>query len=397
VKILVLNTGSSSIKYQLREVAGGAVAAGAAAAGLGLAGEILADGEVDRIAEEGSVPGHGRALELILESLLDPTSGVVKDTAAVSAVGHRVVHGGERFTAPALITVEVIAQIEECSSLAPLHNPPALAGIREAQRILPHTPQVAVFDTAFHATMPQKARVYALPYRYTEAGVRRYGFHGISYSSVTQRLDGMLSGGLAGHKVMIAHLGNGASICAVDGGVCVDTSMGLTPLEGLVMGTRSGDVDPGAVLYLIREFGLTADDLDRILNKESGILGVSGVSNDMRDVLGRADSGDERCRLAIDVYVHRLRKYVGAFAASMGGLDTLVFTAGVGENSGQIRAAVCEGLGFLGVALDPEANDATHGVEKDISAAGARVRVLVVPTDEEGFIARATAEVVGAG
>jgi acetate kinase len=276
-----------------------------------------------------------------------------------------------------------------------LHNPPILLGIKEALRALPGIPQVAVFDTAFHTTIPPKAHVYALPYRfYTDHGVRRYGFHGNSFQYVSRRVDVLLGGRLRESKVVIAHLGNGASIAAVEDGKSVDTSMGLTPLEGLVMGTRPGDVDPGVILYLMRELGLNDKDIDRILNKESGLLGVSGVGNDMRDVLMAAEAGDERAKLAIELYAYRLKKYVGAYAAAMGGLDALVFTAGIGENSSEIRAATCEGLGFLGIELDTGLNSTTRGVEREISAPGSRVRVFVVPTDESRLIAEETIAVV---
>jgi acetate kinase len=379
VKILVLNCGSSSIKYQLRDSDAHAV---------------LAKGLVSRIGEDPAIPNHGRALEVILESLVDPDAGVLRDLSEVSAVGHRAVHGGSFFTAPVLITAEVIAKMEEYAPLAPLHNPPILLGIRESLRHLPGTPQVAVFDTAFHTTIPAKAHVYALPYRYyTDYGVRRYGFHGNSFQYVSRRVDAILDG-LQQPKVVIAHLGNGASIAAIQGGKSVDTSMGLTPLEGLVMGTRPGDVDPGVILYLMRQLGLSESDVDRVLNKESGMLGLSGVGNDMRDVLAAAAAGDERCKLAVDIYAYRLKKYVGAYAAAMGGMDALVFTAGIGENSPAIRAAVCEGLGFLGIELDAGANAGARGVESDIGAPGARVRVLVVPTDEERLIADETVAVV---
>ena len=380
MKVLVLNCGSSSIKYQLRDSS---------------AHVVLAKGLISRIGDDPAIPDHGRALDVILESLLDPDTGVLRDLSEVSAVGHRAVHGGSFFTAPVLITPEVIAKMEEYAPLAPLHNPPTLLGIRESLRHLPGIPQVAVFDTAFHTTIPAKAHVYALPYRYyTDYGVRRYGFHGNSFQYVSQRVDAVLGGRLRQSKVVIAHLGNGASIAAVDGGRSVDTSMGLTPLEGLVMGTRPGDVDPGVVLCLMRQLGLSESDVDRVLNKESGLLGISGVGNDMRDVLAAAAAGDERCRLAVELYAYRLKKYVGAYAAAMGGLDVLVFTAGVGENSPEIRAAVCEGLGFLGIELDEGANSGTRGGESDISAPGARVRVLVVPTDEERLIADETVAVV---
>ncbi len=379
MKVLVLNSGSSSIKYELRDSENGAV---------------LTGGDISRIGEEEGLADHGRALELILETLVSPR-GPLKDLSQVEAVGHRVVHGGSYFTGPALLTPDVIAKIEECAPLAPLHNPPALLGIREALRVLPKTPQVAVFDTAFHSTIPPRAHVYALPYEYyQDEGVRRYGFHGISFQSVTRTTDALLGGRLAEAKAVIAHLGNGASITAVDQGRSVDTSMGLTPLEGLVMGTRPGDVDPGVLLYLMREKGSNAEDLDHVLNKESGLLGVSGVSNDMRDVLERAAVGDARAKLALDIYCYRIRKYIGAYAAAMGGLDLLVFTAGVGENSAEIRAAVCEGLAFLGVQIDREANARARGVNAEISAPGSPVKVLVVPTDEEKVIADETVLVV---
>ena len=396
MNVLVLNCGSSSIKYELHDAA---------------THDTLARGLVSRIGEEGSridaqtgdlkhsrevaIPGHGRGLELILESLLDPQANVLKDVSEISAVGHRVVHGGSFFTAPALLTPEVIAKIEECAPLAPLHNPPTLLGIGESLRILPDTPQVAVFDTAFHATIPAEAHVYALPYDYYSAyGVRRYGFHGISFQSVSQRTNALLGGRLAELKVVIAHLGNGASITAVDGGRSVDTSMGMTPLEGLVMGTRPGDLDAGVILFMMRQLGLSAGEVDRILNKESGLLGVSGIGNDMRDVLAQAATGDKRCQLALTLYSYRVKKYIGAYAAAMGGLDAVVFTAGVGENSPEIRAAVCEGLSFLGIELDADINAGVRGAEGDISAAGSRVRILVVPTDEERLIADETVAAV---
>jgi acetate kinase len=398
VKVLVLNSGSSSIKYQLHD----AVAHVALARGLvSRIGEPTGrmDSETGGVKQsrELPVPNHGRALELILESLVDPKAGVMNDLSEVGAVGHRVVHGGSYFSAPALLTPDVIAKIQECAPLAPLHNPPTLLGIRESLRVLPDTPQVAVFDTAFHATIPPKAHVYALPYEYyADHGVRRYGFHGISFQSVSQRTNVVLGGRLAELRVVIAHLGNGASITAVNHGKSVDTSMGMTPLEGLVMGTRGGDLDPGVLIYLERQLGLSPNDVDRVLNRESGILGVSGISNDMRDVITNAENGNERCRLALEIYAYRLKKYVGALAAGMGGLDALVFTAGVGENSALIRASVCEGLGFLGIELDREKNAAARGVEADIGSDGSKVRVLVVPTNEEGLIADETMRLVRA-
>ncbi len=396
MKVLVLNCGSSSIKYQLRDTEAGSVMASGLVSRIGEDGariESRTGGETRR--RETPIPGHGRGLELIVESLLDPEAGVLKDISEVSAVGHRVVHGGSYFNASAPLTPEVIDRIEESAHLAPLHNPPILVGIRESLRILPDTPQVAVFDTAFHATMPEKAYTYALPYHFqTEHGVRRYGFHGISFASVAQKTDRFLGGRLPELKVVIAHLGNGASIAAVEYGRSVDTSMGLTPLEGLVMGSRPGDVDPGVVLFLLRDLGMSADQVDRVLNKESGLLGLSGVSNDIRDVETAAEHGDPRSRLALDVFAYRVKKYIGAYAAAMGGLDVLVFTAGIGENDPQMRAAVCDGLGFLGIELDPEVNAATRHIAKDISPPDAAVRVLVIPTDEEELIADQTVAVV---
>jgi acetate kinase len=397
VKVLVLNCGSSSIKYQLNDAT---------------AGEVLAWGIVSRIGEktgqldykagefrwsrEESVPGHGRGVELILDALLDCETGVLTQASEVSAVGHRVVHGGSFFNAPARLTPEAIVKIEACVPLAPLHNPAALVGIRESLRILPSTPQVAVFDTAFHAGIPAHAYTYALPQAYSrDYGVRRYGFHGISFQYVASRAQALLGGTLADTRIVIAHLGNGASVTAVNSGRSVDTSMGMTPLEGLVMGTRSGDLDPGIVIFMMQQLGLSNLDVDRVLNRESGLLGISGLSNDMRDVLQGARAGGERCRLALDVYCYRLKKYIGAYAAAMGGLNALVFTGGVGENGAPIRARVCEGLSFLGIELDEESNSRVLGVEGDIGRAGSGVRVLVVPTDEEKLIAKETMALLG--
>lgn len=380
MKILVLNCGSSSVKYELYDTE---------------LRQALSEGIVDRIGEEQAVPDHGRALELVIAALLAPGTGALSDLREVAAVGHRVVHGGAHFSRAVRITDEVVAALEACVPLAPLHNPPALQGIKEAFRLLPNVPQVAVFDTAFHATIPAHAHVYALPYRlYQEYGLRRYGFHGLSYQYVSRRADELLEGRLADLKVVVAHLGNGASITALAGGRSVDTSMGLTPLEGLVMGSRGGDLDPGALLFLLREVGFSVEELARMLNEESGLLGVSGRSNDLRDILAGAEAGDERCRLALDIYCYRIRKYVGAYAAALGGLDLLVFTGGVGENSPPVRAAVCEALGFLGLRLDARANSAAQGVETCVSAPDSKVRVLVVPTDEERLIAEETAALV---
>lgn len=395
MKILVLNCGSSSVKYELHDISHH---------------RALAQGLIDRIGEDftppcgdvtggepaaASVRDHGEALELVIARLLAPDTGVLKGLDEVAAVGHRVVHGGARFSEAVRVTPEVMAAIEEYATLAPLHNPPALVGIKEAGRLLPGIPQVAVFDTAFHSTLPPRAHVYALPYSYYEQyGLRRYGFHGLSYQYVSRRLDEWLGGRLPELKVVIAHLGNGASITALASGHSVDTSMGLTPLEGLMMGSRGGDIDPGVLLFLMREQGLSVEELDNLLNHKSGLLGLSGRSNDMRDILAGMAEGDERCRLAFDAYCYRIKKYVGAYAAALGGLDVLVFTGGVGENSPEVRAAVCEGLSFLGIELDAGANREARGVEASLEAVGATVRVLVVPTDEERLIAEETAALV---
>jgi len=399
VKVLVLNCGSSSIKYRLHDAAAQRSLARGLVSRIGEAcAEIEAESDGTRRTVQTPVPDHGRGLELILEALLDPGRGVVRELSEVSAVGHRVVHGGSFFSAPALLDDEVIDRIERCAPLAPLHNPPALVGIRAARRLLPETPQVAVFDTAFHATIPARAHLYALPYEYySEHGVRRYGFHGISFQAVSQRTDVLLDGRLAELRVVIAHLGNGASIAALERGRCVDTSMGMTPLEGLVMGTRAGDLDPGVILFLMRELGLSSADVDRLLNTQSGLLGVSGISNDVRDLRAHALAGNERCRLALALYAYRVRKYVGAFAAVLGGLDALVFTAGVGENSPELRAEICRGLTVFGVCLDQEANAAARGSERLISSPGSQVRVLVVPTDEERLIAEQAVALISGG
>ncbi len=396
MKVLVLNCGSSSIKYQLRDSGADSVEAGGLVSRIGEE-ESRIDGQTNGNAFSRELPieGHGRGLEVVVETLLDSDTGVLRDISEVGAVGHRVVHGGSHFSGATLITPEVLEKMSQQARLAPLHNPPILLSIHESLRILPGIPQVAVFDTSFHSTLPPRAYLYAIPYRfYTDHEVRRYGFHGTSFASVAKKTGRLLDGDIGGLKMVIAHLGNGASVAAIDGGESVDTSMGLTPLEGLVMGTRPGDVDPGVMLYLLRDLGIPLDEVDGILNKESGLLGLSGVSNDMRDVEAGAAGGDERCRLALDVYAYRVKKYVGAYAAAMGGLDVLVFTAGVGENDAAMRSAICDGLGFLGIELDPAVNDTTRAVARDISTPRSRVRVLVVPTDEEGMIAEQTVTVV---
>lgn len=368
--VFVLNAGSSSIKYTVLEVEGGAV---------------LADGIVERIGVPGSgVPDHATALATVLATLRD---------LPVDAVGHRIVHGGERFTEATLIDDDVEAAIDALVELAPLHNPAGLAGIRAARAAMPDVPQVAVFDTAFHATIPAEAATYAIDADVAKRhGIRRYGFHGTSYRYVSRAAAEML--GREDLRLIVLHLGNGASAAAIRDGRSVDTSMGLTPLEGLVMGTRSGDIDPAIVFHLNRVAGLSVDDLDDLLNRRSGVLGLSGHA-DMRQVIELVESGDAAATLAFEVYLHRIRHYIGAYAAVLGGLDALVFTAGVGENSVDVRAGAVRGLGFLGIEIDPDANVARAAGARSISAAGSAVAVLVIPTDEELEIARQTASLLG--
>jgi acetate kinase len=368
----------------------------------------LAEGIVERIGEEGSalrhrsdqrelqhaasVPDHDAGMELIVHTLTDPQVGVIGEASEVSAVGHRVVHGGERFVESALITADVIDAIEEHARFAPLHNPANLVGIRAAQRFFPRVPHVAVFDTAFHQTMPPRAYLYAVPYElYQEHGIRRYGFHGTSHRYLALEAARVLGRPIEELRLVTCHLGNGCSISAVAGGRCVDTSMGFTPLEGLVMGTRSGDLDPALVAVLAERLGLGADEVVRRLNRESGLLGLSGVSKDMREVAGAAAEGNQRAELALEVFCYRVRKYIGAYLAALGGAEAVVFSAGIGENSPEVRRRVCEGLGELGIELDESANEAVErGEASDISVTRSAVRLLVLPTDEERLIAEDT-------
>jgi acetate kinase len=402
VKILVLNSGSSSLKYQLIDTETEEVVAKGLAECIGMAqrrGHLIAEtrlaGKVDF---ETEMDCHDEAMERVFALLTDPEKGAVKGVGEIAAVGHRVVHGGEKFVQPTLVTDEVMCEIEKVSQLAPLHNPPNLAGIRACMRLMPGVPQVAVFDTAFHATIPDYAYMYALPYDYyTAYGVRRYGFHGTSHQFVTGvALEMLAKEGIApeASRIITCHLGNGCSMAAVQGGRVVDTSMGLTPAEGLVMGTRSGDIGPGILIYLARRLDAPASDIDRIINKESGLLGLSGISSDMRDVEEAAAKGHVRAELALEVFCYRIRKYIGAYAAAMGGLDAIVFTAGIGENSPVVRERVCRGLEFLGVELDPTKNASERGRAVDLASDSSRVRVLLVPTNEERMIAREILRVI---
>lgn len=391
--ILVINSGSSSIKFKLYEAESELLLMSGTVGRIGEGGSyIQCKAESGELLSGQPVRDHSAGLEAIVSALVEGPLAVLRSLDDISAVGHRAVHGGSLFTGSVVVDDEVIAKLEECSPLAPLHNPANLMGILEAQRLLPGVPQVAVFDTAFHQTMPPKAYLYALPYDYYEKHkVRRYGFHGSSYRFVSSRVAEIIGKPIEDTRMVVCHLGNGASMAAIAGGYSVDTTMGLTPLEGLMMGTRSGDIDPGIIFYLRRHLGMGVDEIDDLLNKKRGFAGISGAGNDLRDIELRAGEGDERCRLAIDIYCYRIRKYVGAYAAAMGGIDVLAFTGGIGENSSAVRECVCNGLEFLGIHVNGRANADSHSGERAIDdGASASVRVLVVPTDEEIIIVRDT-------
>ena len=392
MKILVLNCGSSSINYALYNMDDKSVMTSGGAERVGMEGSFvkvkLADGSKKEIMHD--IPEHTEGVKFIFSLLTDPKIGVIKDLKEIDAVGHRMVHGGEKFNKSVLLTEEVLDVFEECIDLAPLHNPANLKGVRAVSELMPGLPQVGVFDTAFHQTMPKQAYMYALPYRlYKQYGVRRYGFHGTSHRYVSQRVCEFLDVNPKGKRIITCHIGNGASIAAIMDGKCVDTSMGLTPLEGLMMGTRAGDVDGGAITFLAKKLDLDADGMSNLLNKQSGVLGITGESSDMRDVENAAANGDERAQLALDMYFYRIKKYIGAYAAAMGGVDIIVFTAGVGENQAGMREEVCKGLEFLGVKFDASKNN-FRGEERVISADDSKVTVCVIPTDEELMIATDT-------
>ena len=396
MKILVLNCGSSSVKYKLIDTATDKTLAEGGVEKIGLGDGFLKykkDDGSKAIIELGMVD-HKGSVEAILRLLTDPVEGCIKSYGEIDAVGHRVVHGGEKFNKSVLITDEVKQMIRECYDIAPLHNPANMTGIEAIEALMPGVPQVGVFDTAFHQSMPAKSYMYALPYRfYKEDGVRRYGFHGTSHRYVSQRVCEFLGVDIKEQKIITCHVGNGGSITAVLHGKSVDTSMGLTPTEGLMMGTRVGDIDPGALTYIMTKHNLSAADLQKVINKESGVLGITELSSDMRDLENAVDKGDERARLALDMYQQRIIKYIGAYAAEMGGVDIIVFTGGVGENQTGLRADVCAPLAFMGVEVDLEKNK-TRGEEVEISTPASRVRVCVIPTDEELMIARDTAGLV---
>ena len=393
MKILVLNCGSSSIKYALYNMDTKEVMTSGGAERVGLDGAFvkvkLANSEKKQIMHD--IPEHTEGVKFIFSLLTDPEIGVIKDLSEIDAVGHRMVHGGEKFNKSVLLNEEVLKVFEECSDLAPLHNPANLKGVNAVTELMPGLPQVGVFDTAFHQTMPDYAYMYAVPYEFYEKyGIRRYGFHGTSHRYVAQRVCDFLGVNPAEKKVITCHIGNGASIAAVDGGKCVDTSMGLTPLEGVMMGTRSGDIDGGAVAFLQKKLSLDADGISDLLNKKSGVLGITGISSDMREVEAACENGEPKAVLAMNMYNYRIKKYIGAYAAAMGGVDIIVFTAGVGENQWSTRQEACEGLEFLGVKIDKELNKGLRGVEKVISTADSKVTVCIIPTDEELMIATDT-------
>lgn len=397
MKILVINCGSSSLKYQLVDMTNEGVMAKGLVERIGIQGSVLThrpDGG-DKIIIEHPMRDHKDAIKLVLDALIDPKHGVIKEMSEISAVGHRVVHGGEKYSASVLINDEVMKALEECTHLAPLHNPPNMIGINACRTLMPSTPMVAVFDTAFHQTMPEEAYMYAIPYElYQKHGIRRYGFHGTSHRYVSQVVAEQLGKDIKDIKIITCHLGNGASVAAIKNGKAIDTSMGFTPLEGLVMGTRCGDMDPAIVTFLQKEEGLTAADADNLMNKKSGVFGLSGVSSDFRDIEEAAAQGNHRAQLALDVFHYRVKKYIGSYAAALGGVDAIVFTAGLGENSPETRRDVCKGLEFLGIEIDQEKNK-VRGKLTEVSKEGSKTRVFLIPTNEELMIARDTKEIVG--
>ena len=398
MNILVINAGSSSLKYQLLNPETGVLLAKGLCERIGIDGKFTykpqIEGKKVLDAVDVAMPTHSEAIQAVLNALVDADNGVIGSMKEIDAVGHRVVHGGEKFAKSVLITDEVMAAIEECNPLAPLHNPANIIGIKACQAIMPGVPMFAVFDTAFHQTMPAKAYMYALPYEYYENDkVRRYGFHGTSHKYVSQRAAAMLGKKPEELKLISCHLGNGSSVTAVDGGKSVDTSMGFTPLAGLPMGTRAGDLDAGILQYLMNKYNMGIDEMLNILNKKSGVQGVSGVSSDFRDLENAHKEGNERAGLAVDMFNYGVKKLIGAYAAAMGGVDAIIFTAGVGENSASQRLAIASGLEFMGVKMDAEANN-TRGKEAVISAADSKVKVLLIPTNEELMIAMDTASIV---
>ena len=396
MNVLVINAGSSSLKYQLLNPDTQEILAKGLCERIGIDGKFTykPTGKTAVKAADVAMPTHSEAIQTVLNALVDKDNGVIGSMAEIDAVGHRVVHGGEKFAKSVPITDEVMAAIEECNPLAPLHNPANIIGIRACQKLMPNTPMVAVFDTAFHQTMPPVAYTYALPYEYYEQDkVRRYGFHGTSHKYVAQRAAAMLGKPIEELKLISCHLGNGSSITAINGGKSVDTSMGFTPLAGLPMGTRAGDLDAGILQYLMNKHGMNIDEMLNVLNKKSGVEGVSHISSDFRDLENAEAEGNKRAELALRVFDYAVKKYIGAYAAAMGGVDAVIFTAGVGENGPETRESACAGLEFMGIKIDPE-KDKVRGKEMDVSTDDAKVRVLVIPTNEELMIAMDTAAIV---
>lgn len=396
MKILVMNCGSSSLKYQLFNMQDESVMAKGLVEKIGLEGALLNHQPAgrDKVKIETDIPAHNVAIELVINALVHPDHGVISSMKEIDAVGHRTIHGGTSFTESCLITDEVIKEMELLGELAPLHNPPSIMGIRACQEKMPGVPMVGVFDTAFHQTMDATHYLYGLPYEYYEKyQMRRFGFHGTSHRFVMLRCLSLM-GNPTKSKIITCHLGNGSSVSAIKDGKVMDTSMGYTPLEGLVMGTRCGDIDPAILPFLMRKEGLSCDDIDRIINKESGMLGISGVSSDLRDIEDAAQAGNERAQLALQIFQKTVLRYVGAYAAEMNGVDAIVFTAGIGENDSVSRAKICANLSYLGVEFDAKANDC-RGKEQLISTANSKVKVYVIPTNEELMIARDTAALIG--
>ena len=396
MKVLVINCGSSSLKYQVLDMTNEELICKGLVERIGMEGSVISHTKtgMDKFVLEAPMKDHKDAIGHVIDALKDEEHGVVKDMSEIGAVGHRVVHAGEKFAHSVLITDDVIKALEECVELAPLHNPPNLLGIAACQELMPETPMVGVFDTAFHQTMPPQSYIYAIPYEYYEKyGIRRYGFHGTSHQYVSERAAEMLNVNIEDLKIITCHLGNGASVSAIKRGKCIDTSMGLTPLEGLVMGTRSGDIDPAIVTYIREKENLEQGVANEILNKKSGMLGISGVSSDFRDIEAAAEEGNERAMLALKVFAQRVKFYIGGYIAEMNGVDAIVFTAGVGENDMGMRDIICNEMGNLGIKLDLVKNK-VRGKEMVISAEDSKVKVLLIPTNEELMIARDTYNIV---
>ena len=396
MNVLVINCGSSSLKYQLINSESEAVLAKGLCERIGIDGRLTYQkAGLDKEITEAAMPTHKEAIQMVLDALVNDKTGAIKALSEIDAVGHRIVHGGEKFASSVVITEEVIKAVEECNDLAPLHNPANIIGIHACQALMPDVPMVGVFDTAFHQTMPAKAYLYGLPYEYYEKyKVRRYGFHGTSHDFVSKATAEYLGLDLNNSKIIVAHLGNGASVSAVLNGKCVDTSMGLTPLEGLVMGTRSGDIDPSIMEFIAKKENLDIDGVMNVLNKKSGVAGMSGVSSDFRDLTAARAEGNEKAANAIDVFCYRVAKYIGSYAAAMNGVDAIAFTAGIGENVTHVRENIMSYLGYLGIEINKEANEAARGEEGIISTEDSKVKVIVMPTNEELAICRETVRLV---